>query len=98
MLEKEGELERIRDRKAKGGGGGGHRRARVEEDHRDQERRHRDERRDDIEMKRNPLAGEELIELRTRVGGDERARLRFKSLRGAKGANGGYAGERLREL
>ena len=98
MLEEEGKLERIRDRKAKGGGGGGHRRARVEEDHRDQERRHRDERRDDIEMKRNPLAGEELIELRTRVGGDERARLRFKSLRGAKGANGGYAGERLREL
>ena len=33
MLEKEGELERIRDRKAKGGGGGGHRRAGVEEDH-----------------------------------------------------------------
>ena len=36
--------------------------------------------------------------LRTRVGRDESARLRFKSLRGAKGANGGYAGERLREL
>mmetsp|Transcript_52475 Transcript_52475/g.135945 ORF Transcript_52475/g.135945 Transcript_52475/m.135945 type:complete len:267 (+) Transcript_52475:1372-2172(+) len=98
MLEELRELERVGDRQTERGGRGGHGGAGMHEDHRDDDGGGRHEVRDDVEAEAHPLAGEMHVQLRHAVGAHELGGLALEAPRGAKRADRGDAGERLREV